>query len=507
MIPAVAYARVSSDEQAKAGFSIPFQQRKIDAYASANRYAIAGWFVDAHSAKDPGRPEFEAMVAHIPAHPEVRTVLVHKLDRVCRNLTDWATLRGRLNVHVLAIEEPIADTPLGRLTRTFGAGMACFYVENLSQEVLKGHQAKFDAGGFNTKAPVGYKNVTRTRTQRAHVVVDPERAPLIVRMFERYAGGDVSLADLSEELFDLGLRTKRGLPFSQERIRKLLHHPFYKGTTVYRHQERPGVHEPLVSSELWETVQEVSERRHRSTGDKGARFYLLRGLLWCGACGHRFTAQTGARGSYYRCVPDARRVACRQPYVPVKHLDTEVAGRLADVGFQADELAALLRALEQVQDEHDRMRQCEESGIRAALGALDAKITRLTDGFASGLVPEGQYRDLVARYRRDFAAREARLRFLTADLSEDVALANAALADARSLSRLFLLAPTDLDKKALLRRVFARIEVTDKAITRIEYNPPFHLFTVDARHNAGVAGLEHELLEAIARTHRAAGAA
>lgn len=503
MTPALAYARVSSDEQAKAGFSIPYQRNKVDEYARVHEFGIAEWFVEAHSAKEAGRPQFEVMVRYLEQHPDVRTILVHKLDRLCRNLTDWATLRERLKVRVVVTEEPVADTPLGRLTQTFGAGMARFYVENLSQEVLKGLRAKFEAGGFNTRAPVGYRNVPRTKTQKASIVVDPERAPLIVQMFERYATGHVSLADLSSELFDLGLRTKHGLPIGSERVRALLHHPFYKGMTVYQGEVREGIHEPIIRPELWDHVQEVLTRRHRDAGDKGSRFFLLRGLLYCGACGRRMTAEEHPRGSYYRCMPDARRKACGAPLVPVAVLDAQVVAQLAEVRIGGDHLAQLLAALDTIDAERLLAQQREESGICTQLAALEAKVTKLTDGFASGLVPEAQYRQLVDGYRTDAATRRTRLAFLTGDLSQDVVTAKALLKRAESVPALYALACEPEERKALLRQVFARIEVTNRAITRIEYHPPFSLFVHDACPGAGSVGMERQLLDFVAHARRA----
>ena len=298
MTPCVVYMRVSSDEQAKAGYSIPHQRKRICEYAARNGFAIVETFDEAHSARETGRPEFERMLRAIRERTDgCRTILVHKQDRIARNLTDWANLVERLHLHVVCIEEPVGDTPMGMLTQTFGAAMAKFYSDNLSQEVLKGHRAKFEAGGFNTRAPIGYQNISRTRTEKARVDIHPVTGPVVRLMFERYATGKVSLAALAEELFDLGLRTKRGLAYSPERVRGLLRHPFYRGATVYQGVERPGLHEALIPEPLWHDVQRTLADRHQNHGEKGSKFFLLRGLLVCGACDHHWTAADQKRGS------------------------------------------------------------------------------------------------------------------------------------------------------------------------------------------------------------------
>jgi len=89
---AVIYARVSSKEQEKEGFSIPAQLKLLKEYAAANGFAIAQEYVDVETAKETGRTAFGQMVAYLKEHPSVRVMLVEKTDRLYRNLKDWVTL-------------------------------------------------------------------------------------------------------------------------------------------------------------------------------------------------------------------------------------------------------------------------------------------------------------------------------------------------------------------------------------------------------------------------------
>ena len=89
---AVIYARVSSKEQEKEGFSIPAQLKLLKEYAAANGFAVAQEYVDVETAKQTGRAAFGEMVAYLKAHPSVRVMLVEKTDRLYRNLKDWVTV-------------------------------------------------------------------------------------------------------------------------------------------------------------------------------------------------------------------------------------------------------------------------------------------------------------------------------------------------------------------------------------------------------------------------------
>ena len=89
---AVIYARVSSKEQEKEGFSIPAQLKLLQEYAAAQGFSVAQEYVDVETAKQTGRAAFSEMVAYLRAHPVVRTLLVEKTDRLYRNLKDWVTV-------------------------------------------------------------------------------------------------------------------------------------------------------------------------------------------------------------------------------------------------------------------------------------------------------------------------------------------------------------------------------------------------------------------------------
>jgi len=89
---AVIYARVSSKEQEKEGFSIPAQLKLLKDYAASQGFAVAQEYLDVETAKATGRTAFGQMVEYLRAHPSIRALLVEKTDRLYRNLKDWVTV-------------------------------------------------------------------------------------------------------------------------------------------------------------------------------------------------------------------------------------------------------------------------------------------------------------------------------------------------------------------------------------------------------------------------------
>jgi hypothetical protein len=144
-VKALAYARVSSKEQEKEGFSIPAQQKLLHSYAANNRLVIVHEYVDIETAKATGRTNFEQMVRYLKMHPNVRTVLVEKTDRLYRNLRDWVTL-DELDIEIHLVKEGVVLSRDSKSSEKFvhriKVLMAKNYIDNLSEEARKACRRK-----------------------------------------------------------------------------------------------------------------------------------------------------------------------------------------------------------------------------------------------------------------------------------------------------------------------------------------------------------------------------
>ncbi len=204
---AVTYARVSSKEQEKEGFSIPAQQKLLQAYAANEGFRLVEAFVDVETARQTGRTAFGEMVAFLKAHPSIRVLLVEKTDRLYRNLKDWVTV-DELEVEIHFPKEGVVLSRESRSSEKFMHGikvlMAKNYIDNLSEEARKGMQEKAEQGIWPTKCPLGYRNVTGADGKKI-IAIDPEVAPIIAKLFEWYATGQYSMQEVSRMARDAGL--------------------------------------------------------------------------------------------------------------------------------------------------------------------------------------------------------------------------------------------------------------------------------------------------------------
>src|ERR1700716_2615018 len=204
---AVVYARVSSKEQEKEGYSIPAQLKLLKDYAAAQNFAVAQEYVDVETAKQTGRAAFGEMVAFLNAHSAVRVMLVEKTDRLYRNLKDWVTV-DELEVEMHFPKEGVV---LSREARSSEKFMHCIkvlmaknYIDNLSEEARKGMQEKAEQGIWPTKTPLGYRNITGPDGKKI-IAVDPGLAPIAARLFEWYARGNISLKGAARKAHAAGL--------------------------------------------------------------------------------------------------------------------------------------------------------------------------------------------------------------------------------------------------------------------------------------------------------------
>jgi site-specific DNA recombinase len=322
---AVLYLRVSTKEQAQRGgeaegFSIPAQREAGQRQAESLGAVIVEEFADrGESGTSMRRPELQRMLAYANEN-QVNYVIVHKFDRLARNLADDVTITLALKTagaRVISCSETVdTETPTGEFMRTILSGMAAFYSRNLALEVVKGSTQKAKIGGTIGKAPLGYLNVRRVENGRElrTVEIDPVRGPLMRWAFETYATGEWSVQRLLDELTRRGLETtatarRPSRPLYHSHLHKLLRHPYYKGIVRYRGVEYDGRHEPLVDATTWRRVQDILDA-HNQGGDRPRiHNHYLKGTVFCGkqnengaVCGSRLIV-TNARSRSGRIYP------------------------------------------------------------------------------------------------------------------------------------------------------------------------------------------------------------
>jgi site-specific DNA recombinase len=393
----ILYARVSSKEQETEGFSIPAQQKLLRDYAKTLKFDIAQEFVDVETAKTSGRTKFGEMVAYLKANRGVRDVLVEKTDRLYRNFKDFVAL-DELDIAIHLVKENEIISKDSRSHAKFIHGikllMAKNYIDNLSEEVKKGMREKAEQGEYPARAPLGYVNDKVARV----VEPDPKYSAMIVRMFQLYATGNRSLKQVRDTLRDEGWRTPSGHVFSKSMVEMVLKNPFYHGEFIWNGGRYKGSHQPLISRDLFKTVQDIltGGQRPRCRGLE----FLFKGFLHCGSCGCAIVAERKkGKYVYYHCTH--ARGACNQPWVKEEALDEQMAGVFKAIEIDDSIISEIVRALKDGYKDEQAFRTAELTRLKQRLDDLQARLDKAYEDRLDGVIDERYWRDVSARWRSD----------------------------------------------------------------------------------------------------------
>jgi site-specific DNA recombinase len=229
--------------------------------------------------------------------------------------------------------------------------MAKNYIDNLSEEVRKGLHQKAREGMWPSFAPLGYLNVDGPDGKK-RIVPDPNLAPIITRMFERYATGKYSLKELANLARADGLvYRKSGNPVPTSTVHKILRKRTYCGEYDYDGITYHGNYQTIISPELWQQVQDVLDGRHLKRPKKRTHDFAFAGLITCAHCGCAMVGEIKkGRYIYYHCT--GYRGKCPEPYTREEVLEKAFGGLLKRITFNDEVLAWVSRVLrESHQDE------------------------------------------------------------------------------------------------------------------------------------------------------------
>ena len=345
----VAYARVSSKEQEKEGYSIPAQIKSLRGYSELADLKILSEFVDVETAKETGRSGFNQMLDFLRKTPTCRILLVEKTDRLYRNLKDWVTV-DELDLEIHFVKENVILSRDSRSSEKFMHGikvlMAKNYIDNLSEETRKGMLEKAEQGIWPSFAPLGYRNVGDPNGKRI-IEPDPTLAPMITQMFEWYATGQYSLSEVTNMARADGMvfrKSNDSIP--RATVNKILRNRLYTGNFNWDGRTYAGVHAPLVTSELWERVQAALDGRLASRHRKVKHDFAFSGLISCGHCGCSLVGEIKkGRYVYYHCT--GYKGKCPEPYTREEVLEEQFADLLKGLVLDEDVVGWVTEALRQ----------------------------------------------------------------------------------------------------------------------------------------------------------------
>ncbi len=466
---AVIYARVSSREQEREGYSIPAQRKLLNNYAQVRGFDIAREFVDVESAKNPGRKRFGEMVRLLQTDSHCYVVLVEKTDRLYRNRTDaiaFEELIEKRNVEIHLVKE---GRVVGKDSRSqdkfmhdIHVAVAKHYSENLKEEVKKGMREKAEQGIYPGHAPFGYRNDKTTRS----IVIDPDRAPVLRRIFELYGSGQYSLTSLRKTL-----QEETGIRLNRAYLEKILKSRFYLGYLVWQGVEYKGTHPQLIDASTFDRVQGVFAGRHKPR--HGKHDFAFGGLLRCAHDGCTVTAEHHkGRYTYYRC--SFGRGKCVLPYMPEPAISDKLCEVLKSIYVPEQVATAIVSSVESDRSSSEVMRQQELAAAQQRLAALRTRMDQAYEDKLDGRIAEEFWIRKANEWREQERTLEAKIERLSTPVTTQTVLTVQRILELANKAHFLYLTRNSAERGQLLRMVLLNC-ATDGVSLWPNYRKPFDL--------------------------------
>ena len=299
------YIRVSTEDQAREGFSLPEQEKRLRAMCEYKGYEIYKVYEDAGISAKTGnsRPGFEELLQDI-RDKKCNTIVVLKLDRLTRSVFDWQKIIRFLeenDAYLDCANDDINTTNAnGKMISRILTSVSQNEIERTSERTKFGMVGAIKEGHIPHKAPFGYKHVNKK------LIPNEATKDQVIRIFNLYYQGNsyqtISNLYNKEKVFG---KTN----WKDSTILKIIENPIYKGDFIHgKRTKNPtyyeDVVEPLISKELWEECQ--VQKKKNSRNYKRNEDYLFLQKLKCPHCnrilaGKATRKKNGSIYYYYYC--------------------------------------------------------------------------------------------------------------------------------------------------------------------------------------------------------------
>lgn len=388
MLRAAFYLRVSTEEQAREGFSIPAQRERLEAYALSQSWSVARTFSDeGYSGKNLQRPGMQQMIGDVESGL-IDVVVVWKLDRLSRRQMDVLHLiEDVFTPHKVgfrsATESFDTTTPAGMAMLGMLAVFAQLERATIIERTTFGYKQRISEGKWAGSAPYGYRY-----GQNGVLEPDPESADWLRSIYSQAIGG-LSLDRIVDRLVAEGAPPPLGRKFwYPSTVKIILHNRAYLGERRTCDGWIKSGHPALLDEETWFDAQEAVQSRRKGPGrprrGEGSP-YLLTGFVFCSECGSRMVGHKNSQGLRYYICDKTKRTGhrCGPGYVRIERLDAQVA----------EELLVAVRV----------KKPATPRKRRGELAAIDAKIANLVSAIEDGSLPREIVRERLEKLQYERA--------------------------------------------------------------------------------------------------------
>lgn len=390
------YLRVSTQEQAKEGYSIGEQESRLRDYSKAMRWDVHKIYIDpGYSGADTNRPALQDLISDVE-NRKIEKVVVYKLDRLSRSQLDTLYLIEKVFLanecdFVSMTENFDTSTPFGRAMIGILAVFAQLEREKIKERMVMGKEARAKEGKWNGGTePIGYDyNIVKDLLE-----VNEYEAMQVIELFNLFVNGDQNLRALERLFLEKGYKHKHGV-WDTKAMRRTLRNKIYLGYLNYKGELYKGEHEAILDEDIINKSIELLNKRadqYKLTGIKpGVQTTHLGGLLYCKHCGGKYAKNTwkqrnGSIKILYGCYSRMKKVKkmikdpnCKNRYWSVEELDEIVFNAIRQLALHPEKIAELQGEQKEQREEPNKV-----DIITNEIKKLDNQISRFLDLYGEG---------------------------------------------------------------------------------------------------------------------------
>lgn len=392
---AVIYARYSSTKQDE--LSIEAQVNACKEYGIKSGYVVTKIYSDeaisGKGSKTESRKQYQSLIRD-SKQKLFEIVLVHKYDRIARNVGEHVNLELKLsenNVSLIAVAQDFGHSKEAKIMKTMMWALSEYYIDNLSDETKKGHKEVALKGLHNGGcAPFGYD------IKEQKYIINEFEARYVKKIFN-CALNKEGFAEILTEINEAGILGKRGKPIRYTQIYEILRNEKYTGVYKYSitqennrnlRRTKPnairveGALPQIINKDIFMEVQKIMDGR-KQTGKKSN--YLCSGLVYCGNCGSKmYGTTTHRKGHAYRIFYCPQK--CGTGTINMDEIDNTVQEYLSEL-LSSDTILTITSTLQKyANDEKTRVNEFNSS-IRNQVNEKQKTIDNYMLSLGSGVLP------------------------------------------------------------------------------------------------------------------------
>lgn len=456
---ALIYCRVSTEEQAEHGYSLDAQEKLCSSFAKNNNYAVVGVFRDeGKSGTTLDRLALKDALAKCQEDKTVKALIIQETDRLARNTKDHLTIKALLKkagVKIISVAQPMLDdSPEGNMIDTIIASVNQFQSDINSRKTQKGLQEKFDQGWWPSWAPIGYLNITLENNSngKAKKIIkkDSIKWPLLKQGFKLYLTGNYSVDELNDILYERGLRSRNGKKIPHSVITKTLKNPFYAGLMRWKGQEKTGNHEPMITMNEHNRINEVMDSHNLHRSRRRIHSFLLRGFVYCGVCGQRYTAEKHPLKDkeYYHCV-DRKKHGNTGQYVEAGDLEKQIEKEFKRIQFSHEFIKLVSDKLQKLHSLQGGKIESQKQILYNQKKAIEAKREKVEEKLFKGVITDEDFVRISAKFKEEFNAIQNKIYELDSQREYDINTLQEAIKLSRNIYHAYKIAPDELKRQYL----------------------------------------------------------